>query len=282
MKKKIDNLNKTVLMKNTGKPPKNRLLVGTPSLGTVRMEWATARWGACIPCNWSAITITEFMSSIVPMDYQIADAYNLICKTAVEQNVEWLLTIESDNILPSDAFIKINNYMLDGDIPVVSALYFTKSEPAEPLIYRGLGNSYFDKWKFGDKIWVDGCPMGLLLIHSSIIRAMWNESPEYIVNGITTRRIFETPNTVKIDPETGGLNTNTGTQDLAWCKRLIDGKFLEKAGWSDFSKKHPVYPILIDTNLYCRHISSDGIQFPINIPQKFIPEKDYKGREIIK
>jgi hypothetical protein len=42
--------------------------------------------------------------------------------------------------------------MHQGDIPMLSGLYFTKSLPAEPLIYRGRGNSYYKKWKFGDKV----------------------------------------------------------------------------------------------------------------------------------
>jgi hypothetical protein len=133
-------LNNTTIIKNSGKF-RNRLVVGIPTTGNIRMEWAAARWGAIIPCNWSAVTIMQFMSSYIPFEYQVADAYNLIAKVVVEQNAEWLLTIESDNIIPLDGFVKMNEYMIDSKVPVVSSLYFTKSDPPEPLLYRGLLNN---------------------------------------------------------------------------------------------------------------------------------------------
>lgn len=257
----------------------NRLLIATPSTGLFRAEWVYARTSQIIPTNWSALTITQFMNSLIPVEYSVADAYNLIIKSALESNVEWLLTIESDNVLPLDAFIRINEYMRKGDIPVVSALYFTKSVPPEPILYRGNGNGYFDDWKLGDKVWVTGIPMGFTLYHMSVLRAMWNESPEYVCSGTTTRRVFETPNRILFDPERGGTVAETGTQDLAWCKRVIKEGFFEKSGWKDFVKKHPVNQFLVDTSILVKHITIDGQQFPLQMPPEFIPEKDYKPQE---
>src|SRR6185369_3455654 len=108
----------------------NRLLIGTPAIGTVRMEWVLARYGQTIPTNWSHIDLMQFMSSYVPLRYQVADAENIIAKTVVERNFEWLLFIEHDNVLPPNTFVKLNQYMIKADVPVVGALYFTKSEPA--------------------------------------------------------------------------------------------------------------------------------------------------------
>ena len=257
----------------------NRLLIATPSTGLFRAEWVHARHSQIIPTNWSAQTVTQFMNSLIPVEYSVADAYNLIVKSALESKVEWLLTIEQDNVLPLDAFIRINEYMRKGDIPVVSALYFTKSVPPEPILYRGNGNGYFSDWKLGDKVWVTGIPQGFTLYHMSVMKAMWNESPEYVVSGTTTRRIFETPNRILIDPETGGMVSETGTQDLAWCKRVIKEGFLEKSGWKDFVKKHPDNQFLVDTSLLVKHITIEGQQFPLSMPPEFIPEKDYKPQE---
>jgi hypothetical protein len=268
------------IIKNTEKY-QYRVMLGTPTTGLVRAEWVHARYSQIIPTNWSALTVAQFMSSLFPIEYQIADAYNLILKSAIEGNVEWLLTIESDNILPLDGFIRMTEYMRKGDIPVVSALYFTKSVPPEPLLYRQSGMGYFDKWKLGDKVWVSGIPMGFTLYHMSLLKAMWRESPEYIVSGTTTRRVFETPGRNIYDPARGGMVSETGTQDLEWCKTVISGNFLEKAGWGQFVKKHPKYPFLVDTNLFVRHISTDGVQFPIEVPSEFISPEQYKGREII-
>ena len=111
--------------------------------------------------------------------------------------------------------------------------------------------------------------MGFTLIHGSLIRSMWNESPEYQVNGTVTRRVFETPNGMFYDPETRAQTSNSGTQDLEWCRRVIQEDHFTKAGWPDYAKKE--FPFLVDTNIFCKHITNDGIQFPLEIPKKFLP-----------
>lgn len=270
-KKKTENKPKVItpenniILQNPG-PWMNRILIGTPSTGTVRMEWVMARYGPAIPTNWSATDVIQWISTFAPLKYLVADAQNLIVKTLVEKNIEWLLLIEHDNLLPPDAFIRINRYMLDGIIPVVSGLYFTKSDPPEPLLYRGRGTSFYTKWKMGDKVWVDGVPTGTLLIHGSILKAMWKESPEYNVNGIITRRVFQTPEKIWQDPESKGYHLQIGTSDLAWCERVIKEEFFKKAGWPEYQKIK--YPFLIDTNIFVKHIDESGRQFPLKDPKE--------------
>lgn len=202
----------------------------------------------------------QFMNSYIPLRYQVADAQNLIVKEAVEKDYEWLFLLEHDTILPPDGFIRLNEYMQDGKTPVVSGLYYTRSRPSEPILYRGRGNGFYGGWKMGDKVWVDGVPTGCLLIHGSILRAMWAESEECTIGKITTRRVFDTPRAVWFDPERGVFNTAAGTSDLDWCSRVIDGGFFDKAGWPQYQQMR--WPFLVDTNLFCRHINPNGEQFP--------------------
>ena len=169
---------KNVIQKNSG-ALSNRVLIGTPATGSVRMEWVIGRYGQVIPTNWSHVEYVQYMSSYIPIGYQVADAENFIAKAVVEGNFEWLLFIEHDNVLPQGTFIKMNQYMIKGDIPVVGGLYFTKTQPPEPMIYRAPGKGYFADWKLGDKVWCRGLPFGCTLIHSSIIKALWKEAPEY-------------------------------------------------------------------------------------------------------
>lgn len=252
----------------------NRLLVFTPTRGTVRMEWVAARYGQIIPTNWSMITLQLFLDSFIPIQYSVADAQNLACKEVVEKNYEWMLMIEDDTMPPPDAFIRFNKYMQKGDIPVVSGLYFTKSEPAEPLVYRGRGNSTYTNWKIGDTVWCDGVPTGMLLIHGDIIRAMWNESEEYTTHGLKTRRVFHTPADMWFDESIGQLKSETGTSDLKWCSDVIKGKFLEKAGFPEIQKKK--YPFLVDTNIFCLHISPEGTKYPLHTSQDFLKKANTK------
>ena len=244
----------------------NRLIVATPSTGSVRMEWVLSRYGQIIPTNWSHVEMIEWINPYVPIQYLLPDAENLIAKKVVEGNFEWLLSIEEDNLLPADTFLKINEYIRKGDVPIVSGLYWTKSHPAEPILYRGRGNGAFTDFKVGEKVWVDGIPFGFTLIHGSIIKAMWDESPEYTVNGIATRRVFNTPDRSWMGPE--GQSNVTGTTDLQWCTRIMKEDFFKKAGWPAFQKKQ--YPFLVDTNILIGHIDKQGRQFPLGgIPPEF-------------
>lgn len=259
------------LIENKGKIH-NRILIGTPVTGVVRVEWMNGRYGQVIPTNWSHVDYQQWINSSMPLGFSVADAENLLAKAVVEGDYEWFLSYEHDNIPPQDAFIKINNYMIKGDIPVVCGIYFTKSVPPEPLIYREAGRGHFADWKMKDKVWASGIPFGFTLIHGSLIKALWEESPEYMCNGVLTRRVFNTPAEGWNDPEAGGYLSSHGTSDLAWCKRLMDDKIFEKAGWPEFQKKE--FPFLVDTSIFVKHIDNHtGVQYPINLPKDFLEGK---------
>lgn len=253
---------RSILDKNDPKsiPYVNRLLVATPSTGMVRMEWVLARYGQLVPPNWSLVQMMEWIDAMAPMGYMVPDAQNVIVDAAVRGDFQWLLLIEHDNILPADAFIRFNQYMQEAKVPVVSGLYYTRSRPSEPLLYRGRGNSYYDKWKMGDKVWVDGVPTGTLLIHVGLLKEMWKEAEEYVVNGKTVRRVFRSPMELIASPDKRSYSTVTGTSDLDWCTRVMEGGYFEKSGWHSFQKKK--YPFLVDTNIFVKHISPEGEMFP--------------------
>lgn len=237
----------------------NRLLIGTPTRGTVRIEWHCAVRGLTVPPNWSMVSLVQAMDSFVPVRFQVADAQNLIVREAVQRDFEWLLLLEDDVIPQPDLLVRLNKYMNDAKTPIVSGLYFTKSEPSEPLIYRGRGNGSFHDFKPGDKVWCDGVPTGCLLVHCAILREMWADSQVYLAKGHETRAVFETPTRTWINPD-GDVNSIVGTSDLDWCSRVIEGGYLKRAGWDSFARRK--YPFLVDTGMYCRHATPEGMMFP--------------------
>lgn len=242
----------------------NRLMVATPATGLVRIEWVQGRYGQTIPTNWSMVQMLQITNGgMYTLNYQVADAQNVICRAALEGEFEWLLLVEHDTILPHDAFVMFNEYMRSKKVPVVSGLYYTRSFPSEPLLYRGRGTSYYEDWKVGDKVWVDGVPTGCLLIHCGILRAMWDDlaGQEYTVGDTKTRPVFGTPNRSWVDPETLQVNTTSGTSDLEWCTAVMKGKYFEKAGWPEYQEMQ--YPFLVDTRIFCSHINPNGQRFPI-------------------
>jgi hypothetical protein len=252
----------TVIKSGKDGNPRNRLLIITATLGVVRMEWAMARYGQPMPCNWSASAASLGLGFTVPMHYLIADAQNLGAEDCLRKGFDWMLLWEDDVVAPPDALLQLNKYILSEEIPVVSGLYFLKGTYSEPILYKGLGNGPFLDFQIGDKVWVDGVPTGFLLIHSKVLKLMWDESEEYETLGKRkTRKIFETPAKIIYDPETNSHSTATGTSDLAWCHRVIKEKVLTRAGWPKIGRRK--YPFLCDTRIFCRHIDlASGRQYP--------------------
>lgn len=250
-----------------------RLMLGVPVTGLVRFEWCTARYNQIIPCNWGHSECTPMLSqSISPMGFLVAEARNIIVNDFITRGCEWLFFIDHDVLLPHDCFVRVNEWIhtYGHKYPVICGLYFAKASTPEPLIYRGRGNSYYKDWRMGDKILVDGIPMGCTLIHRSLLKAMWDDAPEYNIPGAgVIRRVFDTPAGVFYDPDTGTPHGFAGTEDLAWCNRIIAGKYLTKAGWPKLQKEK--YPFLLDTGMFCWHITEGGQRYPLTVPKRHAP-----------
>lgn len=241
----------------TNAPLNRRVCICVPTTGLVRIEWALARYGQVFPCNWAASDLIQYFDMYSPVGFAVAEARNICVDFAVRNKYEWLLFIDHDVIIPPDTFLKMNDYMRDGRVPVVAGLYYAKGNPPEPLIYRGRGNSYFKDWKPGDMVWVDGIPMGCTLINVGLLAAMHDASEEYdVAGGRKVRRVFETPAHLGLDKETGAYVAVSGTEDLWWCTRVMKEKWLEKCGY-DFVKDRE-FPFLMDTSIKCGHITQDG------------------------
>jgi len=242
----------------------NKILIGVPTTGLVRIEWVMSRYGCVIPVNWSNGDIFQFYQAGGPKGYVVADARNICVEYFISNGFEWLFFNDEDTLLPNDAFLKLGEYMKEEKYPVVCGLYYCKGFYPEPLLFRGRGNGYFDKWKFGDKVEVDGIPMGCTLIHRSVLKYMYDNSEVYSVPSqfgpVTVRRVFETPRMSWSDPESGKYNSQGGTEDLPWCDRIIRDKILEKTGWKEVAKKK--YPFLCDTSIFCQHMDRSGVRYP--------------------
>jgi len=261
-----------------------KICICVPVTGNVRVEWMMARFGQVIPVNWSNGDIFQPFDMYSPLGYGVADARNYCVNYSITQGFEWTFFIDHDVLLPPDTFLKIARYMREKKHPVVSGLYFCKGSEPEPLIFRGRGNSFFpaDKWRVGDLVWVDGIPMGTALIHNSILELMWHESPQYTLpttaGGQVVRRVFETPRKCTFDPEKQTYQSLTGTEDLHWCDRVMEQKYLERAGWKKHQKMK--YPFLMDTSIFGQHIDPNGIQYPANKGIVHRPNPNFKPREI--
>lgn len=271
------NVSQKIDLIHSGQTPGDRILIATPTLGLVRVEWTAARYGQPMPCNWSH---TTGFISLHPIGYLVAHAQNVAVQTMIDRNCEWLFLLEDDVVLPRGAFLQLDAYMQEPVTPVVSGLYYTKAVPPEPYVFKDPGTGYYKDWKLGDKIWTDGVVTGCLLIHSSLLRVMYEESEEYSVPQgkelKRVRRVFETPRSVYFSEDATSFELNVGTSDLNWCQRVIEQDVLKRAGWPKVAGKK--YPFLVDTNIFCKHIDRiTGKQYPIEKIEQ--PKGVYNGND---
>lgn len=245
------------------------ILIGIPTLGTVRFEWTNAMWNVVIPINWASSMIAVPVPVISPLRYHVAEAQNIIVKTLLDGKQEWLMLLEDDVIVPPDVLVRFREWVNDGRYPVVSGLYNLKSVPPEPFVFRGRGNGGETKWKPGSKVWVDGIPTGCCIIHRRLLEVCWKHAKELTLRRlmadgsvleIKTREVFVTRREAGIDPETGGYYKRGGTSDLEWCDEVINNGYLKEAGFTAVARKK--YPFVIDTRIKCGHIElSTGVVY---------------------
>jgi len=242
-----------------------QLLLGTPTLGIIRMEWHNAMQSMVTPPNWALVRST-------PQGYTVPDAQNILVDTVLRGPFRALLLIEDDTMPPPQTLITFDRWLWKMDRkkapPVVSGLYHIKGSAEvrkgkkggidllgpEPLAYRGSGQRAYRDWKEGDIIWVCGVPTGALLIHRSVLEAWARESDveSYGIAGypFPVKRIFAQPSQVWIEDD--GVHVASGTSDLYWSDQTIKRNILTKAGWPSIAKKP--YPYIIDTSVKFGHI----------------------------
>ncbi len=242
----------------------NRILIATATTGSIRYEWVAARDNMVVPPNFGMVRLWQPLWSFSPIGFEVANAQNIIVREFLTLDFEWLLLYEHDVLPPHDAVRRFHHHMQDGTAPVISGLYYTRSRPSEPLIYRGRGTGCYLDWEFGDLVWADGIPTGFLLVHHSILRCMWDDAEEYLIQHPDgrqdrTRNVFSTPRDIWYDKD-GFAQMRTGTSDLDWCERVMKGGYFKKAGWDKFQEME--FPFVVDTNIFCYHIDPDGVRYP--------------------
>src|SRR3990167_8161848 len=98
--------NTTIIKSGVGGNPRKRLMIATPTLGNIRIEWAIMRYWQVIPCNLSSADVSIGAGFTVPMHYLVADAQNLATEDMLQKNFQWLLLWEDDVVAPADLFTR--------------------------------------------------------------------------------------------------------------------------------------------------------------------------------
>lgn len=209
------------------------VVIGIPSFGMVSTYFMQARASQQFPLVSSSI-------DKIVLNKPIADARNEIVEFALSQGANYIYWLDDDVIAPPDSFLKLFRHGKD----IINGVYWSKSSPPMPLLFRDhLKGPYYD-WKVGDLIEIDAAGSGLTLVKTDVYRKIQKEvgEPWYSVDYTSfPKATVSGPN---------------NTEDLYFYWKA------KKAG----------YKVWADTSVQALHYDKkSGISFgmPSNSPQAF-------------
>lgn len=145
---------------------------------------------------------TQFITKeIQPVD----KARNELIKLAMQRDPDYILFIDTDNLIAPEGVDYLINTMKEKSADLVSALYFVKGKPYYPVL-REYRNGLF--WKIedvniGEIIKIDGCGMGSCLIKADVFKK-------------TSYPWF------KFNYEMNGEEESQLAEDLYFCRQMIN------------------------------------------------------------
>lgn len=137
------------------------IAIGIPTWGRVSTLWARAYRHLGCPLGSSA-------AEIEVRDKPIAAARNEIMGTAIASGADYVFMLSDDVIVPGDTIIKLLQRLWDNpEIDMVTGVYWTKGDPTQPYIWRGMQRGPYLDWKAGEFFPVDFAGCDCLLIRLS-------------------------------------------------------------------------------------------------------------------
>jgi len=140
------------------------ILVGVPTFGMVSHFFAQARGSQQFPLVSSS---ADYYVKGKP----IAEARNEIVQYALDNNVTYIYWLDDDVIAPPDAFLKLWRHQKD----IINGVYWSKSNPPMPLLFRGHLSMPYLNWHMGDLIEIDAAGNGLTLVRTEVYRKIEKE-----------------------------------------------------------------------------------------------------------
>jgi SAM-dependent methyltransferase len=139
---------------------------GNGTMSNVTHDWAnaTASLGGGL-----AVTVLRLQIRNRRVDV----AKERLVEMAIANNCQWVLFIDDDTILPGDALMKMIKLWKSGDqYKIITGVYWSKSEPSVPLLFKGdLEGSFWD-WTTQDLVEVDSAGAGCLFVDIEVFKKM--------------------------------------------------------------------------------------------------------------
>lgn len=145
-------------------------VIGIPSFGIVSTHFlmARARLAAPLAISWSDYIVLDETMKEKGKPTDVGSKKQEIAEFAVEQGADWVLFIDDDVIFPPNTLLQL----LSRNKDIVGGVYWSKSDPPVPLMFRGHMRGSHMNWHVGDFIKVDAMGDGLTLIKTKVFKAM--------------------------------------------------------------------------------------------------------------
>jgi predicted SAM-dependent methyltransferase len=148
-----------------GKVQGVNVVVGIPSFGMVSTYFAQARQAMGFPLVSSSID--KYV-----LNKPIAEARNEIVEFALSQGANYIYWLDDDVIAPPDSFLRLFRHGKD----IINGVYWSKSNPPMPLLFRGNLQGPYYNWHAGDLIEIDAAGNGLTLVKTDVYRKISKET----------------------------------------------------------------------------------------------------------
>ncbi len=221
------------------------LLIGVPTLGRpVTLEWAYSFKSLNPPINYNTVFSTIYGKPV-------AIARNIIAEEAIKQNCKYLLFIGDDTIVPAHALRQFI-FRMENDpmVGVVGGVYFSKSDPPSPLVFKGNGEGAYWDWKLGEYFPVTGLGMDATMIRVELLLELAKEG---------NREFFKT-----VDQESFLDNINYAemwTEDLYFLNRVA---------------KETQFKIMCDAGIIAKHVDVHTGKI-YTLPSYSLPTRRFQG-----
>ena len=160
-------------MNSVPSKPGLRILMGIPTTNAARMStaWIDGIHNLQMPLG-------SALGKHWVQDRPIAEARNVLCRAAIEANVDYLFMVGDDVIPPGNTLLLMLDHighdaMDENDqgvhVDMITGIYWTKTYPAEPYIWRGLLKGTYRDWSAGEFMPVDFAGCDCLLISIDVL-----------------------------------------------------------------------------------------------------------------
>lgn len=139
------------------------VLIGTPTLEDrpISWEWSDSYSSLQIPLGASHTRYRVYGK-------RVDIARNEIAEKALEVGADWALFSCDDVIPPANIF----ELLVRHKKKLVTGVYWTKSYPHQPYLWRDILKGAFTDWKYGEFFKVDWSGCDALLVHTDIFREL--------------------------------------------------------------------------------------------------------------